>query len=146
HAVRMPAMIVVVAVVLGARLAGVPGALLGVPASAVIYTLSVHYGMRIRRAREAREAAVLGLVGQAAPRARAGDTETDMDEQQTEPRKATLSPRPVAGAAPERPAGRLRSERPTDKLDFQEQLREALEEGDEPPRPPRRARRLEEPS
>jgi predicted PurR-regulated permease PerM len=55
HAVRMPAMLVIVSVVLGARLAGVSGALLGVPTAGVIYTLAVHYGMGIRRRREERE-------------------------------------------------------------------------------------------
>ena len=54
-AVRMPAMLVVVAVVLGARLAGITGALLGVPTMGVIYTLAVHYGMVIRTRREAEE-------------------------------------------------------------------------------------------
>jgi predicted PurR-regulated permease PerM len=57
HAVRMPAMLVIVAVVVGVRLAGIPGALLGVPTVGVIYTLAVHYGMRVRERREAREAA-----------------------------------------------------------------------------------------
>jgi predicted PurR-regulated permease PerM len=56
HAVRMPAMLVIISVVLGARLAGVPGALLGVPTAGVLYTLSVHYGTRIRQRREARDA------------------------------------------------------------------------------------------
>ena len=54
-AVRMPAMLVVIAVVLGARLAGITGALLGVPTMGVIYTLAVHYGMVIRTRREAEE-------------------------------------------------------------------------------------------
>lgn len=56
-AVRMPAMLVVVAVVLGARLAGITGALLGVPTMGVIYTLATHYGMVIRQRREAEEQA-----------------------------------------------------------------------------------------
>ncbi len=56
-AVRMPAMLVVIAVVLGARLAGITGALLGVPTMGVIYTLAVHYGMVIRQRREAEEQA-----------------------------------------------------------------------------------------
>jgi hypothetical protein len=43
-------------VVLGARLAGVPGALLGVPTAGVLYTLAVHYGTRIRQRRETRDA------------------------------------------------------------------------------------------
>ena len=54
-AVRMPAMLVVIAVVLGARLAGITGALLGVPTMGVIYTLATHYGMVIRTRREAEE-------------------------------------------------------------------------------------------
>jgi predicted PurR-regulated permease PerM len=56
HAVRMPAMLVIISVVLGARIAGLPGALLGVPTAGVIYTLAVHYGTRIRQRREARGA------------------------------------------------------------------------------------------
>ena len=56
-AVRMPAMLVVIAVVLGARLAGITGALLGVPTMGVIYTLATHYGMAIRQRREAEEQA-----------------------------------------------------------------------------------------
>lgn len=56
HAVRMPAMLVIISVVLGARLAGVPGALLGVPTAGVLYTLAVHYGTRVRQRREARDA------------------------------------------------------------------------------------------
>ncbi|MDA0797848.1 MAG: AI-2E family transporter [Chloroflexi bacterium] len=55
HAVRMPAMLVIISVVLGARLAGIPGALLGVPTAGVVYGLGVHYGTRIRQRREARE-------------------------------------------------------------------------------------------
>ncbi len=57
HAVRMPAMLVIVAVVLGARLAGISGALLAVPTMGVIHGLAVHYGMRIRQRREERERA-----------------------------------------------------------------------------------------
>lgn len=56
HAVRMPAMLVIISVVLGARLAGIPGALLGVPTAGVLYGLGVHYGTRIRQRREARDA------------------------------------------------------------------------------------------
>jgi len=56
RAVRMPAILVIVAVVIGARLAGIPGALMGVPAAAVIYSLAVTYGTRIRARRKAREA------------------------------------------------------------------------------------------
>ena len=49
-------MLVIVSVVLGARLAGVSGALLGVPTAGVLYTLAVHYGTGIRQRREARDA------------------------------------------------------------------------------------------
>ena len=56
HAVRMPAMFVIIAVVLGVQMAGLPGALLGVPTTAVIYTLAVNYGTRIRQRREAKSA------------------------------------------------------------------------------------------
>ncbi len=55
HAVRMPAGLVVVAVIIGARLADIPGALLGVPAGAVIYSLAIVYGTRVRQKREDRE-------------------------------------------------------------------------------------------
>ena len=55
RAVRMPAMLVVIAVVVGARLAGLAGALLGVPTMGVIHALAVHYGLRIRERREQRE-------------------------------------------------------------------------------------------
>ena len=57
HAVRMPAGLVLLAVVVGIQLAGIPGALLGVPASAVIYSLSIVYGTRVRQRRENRERA-----------------------------------------------------------------------------------------
>ena len=56
RAVRMPAMLVIVSVVMGARLAGIWGALLGVPAAAVLYSLAVTYGTRIRERRAAKEA------------------------------------------------------------------------------------------
>ena len=49
--VRMPAMLVVVAVVVGVRITGITGALLGVPTMGVIYKLAVHYGAIIRRVR-----------------------------------------------------------------------------------------------
>ena len=54
RAVRMPAMLVIISVVLGARLAGISGALLGVPAAAVLYSLAVTYGTRIRERRRVR--------------------------------------------------------------------------------------------
>ena len=56
QAVRMPAMLVIISVVMGARLAGIWGAMLGVPAAAVLYSLAVTYGTRIRARRLAREA------------------------------------------------------------------------------------------
>ncbi|MEK9659237.1 MAG: AI-2E family transporter [Chloroflexota bacterium] len=65
RAVRMPAMIVFISVILGARLAGVAGALLGVPTAAVLYNLAVEYGLRIRQRREVLEEAA--LAGQQAP-------------------------------------------------------------------------------
>lgn len=55
HAVRMPAGLVLLAVLVGAQLAGIPGALLGVPAGAVIYSLAIVYGNRVRARRENRE-------------------------------------------------------------------------------------------
>ncbi len=57
QAVRMPAMLVIISVVMGARLAGIWGAMLGVPAAAVLYSLAVTYGTRIREQRLAREQA-----------------------------------------------------------------------------------------
>ncbi len=54
-AVRMPAMLVIISVVLGVRLAGVAGALLAVPTMGVLYGLAVHYGTGIRERREARD-------------------------------------------------------------------------------------------
>ena len=57
RAVRMPAVLVIVGVVLGARVAGLAGALFGVPTMGVIHALAVHYGLRIRQRREAREQA-----------------------------------------------------------------------------------------
>ena len=53
QAVQMPAGLVIVSVVLGARLIGIPGALLGVPAGAFIYSLAVVYGNRIKSRRAA---------------------------------------------------------------------------------------------
>ena len=100
HAVRMPAMLVVIAVVIGARLAGVPGALLGVPTAAVIYTLSVHYGTGIRARREAR--------GATADAARPATLQADPEPAQrpaparrrTAPSTQPAAPMPIAGAAP----------------------------------------------
>ena len=101
HAVRMPAMLVVVAVVIGARLAGIPGALLGVPTVAVLYTISVHYGMGIRQRREARaqaEAARLSTEPAPGPgrRSVAPRTRTTPSVEST----PAAEPVPIAGAAP----------------------------------------------
>jgi predicted PurR-regulated permease PerM len=63
RAVRMPAMLVIVSVVMGARLAGIWGALLGVPAAAVLYSLAVTYGTRIQERRAAKEAHLIGAAG-----------------------------------------------------------------------------------
>ena len=104
RAVRMPAMLVIIAVVIGARLAGVPGALLGVPTAAVLYTLSVHYGTRIRERREARaEAAQAAAPGPpqhpAAPR-----TTTRRRTPQGVVVAPPAEPTPIAGAAPSPPS------------------------------------------
>jgi predicted PurR-regulated permease PerM len=116
-AVRMPAMIVVVAVVLGARLAGPAGALLGVPVSAVIYSLAVHYGLRIRRAREAQEDAALAAAEYAAtqPAATVGASR----DKQGPPQPGRV---PAAGS---QDGGK------STHGDFQDQLREALADPDE---------------
>ncbi|MCE2470004.1 MAG: AI-2E family transporter [Dehalococcoidia bacterium] len=53
QAVQMPAGLVIVSVVIGARLIGIPGALLGVPAGAFIYSLAVVYGNRVKSRRAA---------------------------------------------------------------------------------------------
>src|SRR5690606_6871344 len=102
------------------------GALFGVPMAAVIYTLSVHYGMRIRRAREAREAAELAAADAAVPPRR-----------RTAQQMGTGQPVP-AGAAPG-----------SDGADFQEQILGALEEVGEqhglPRWVPRRVRRPQGP-
>ena len=75
--VRMPAMLVVVAVVVGARLTGITGALLGVPTMGVIYTLAVHYGAIIRRLRDIRERSARSRRAMEARRARASREVTD---------------------------------------------------------------------
>ncbi|MCH7482683.1 MAG: AI-2E family transporter [Chloroflexi bacterium] len=102
RAVRMPAMLVVIAVVLGFRLAGVPGALLAVPTAGVMYTLSVHYGMGIRRRREARneeeEAPERRPIPTraAAPRRRPAPSTEPTGEPAAAPE---TEPMPIAGAA-----------------------------------------------
>lgn len=111
HAVRMPAMLVVIAVVIGARLAGVPGALLAVPTMGVLYTLSVHYGGRIRERREARE---LAERMQEAEAAAALDEDADADD---------------GGASPETET--LPGARPRQRSSFVEQLSHVLDRSDE---------------
>ena len=103
RAVRMPAMLVIIAVVVGARLAGIPGALLGVPTAAVIYTLSVHYGMRIRQRREARNEAEAAAAAEAAPAQRPVPSRAAATRRRppstVEPAPPP-EPMPIAGAAP----------------------------------------------
>ena len=103
RAVRMPAMLVIIAVVVGARLAGRPGALLGVPTAAVIYTLSVHYGMRIRQRREARNEAEAAAAAEAAPAQRPVPSRAAATRRRppstVEPAPPP-EPMPIAGAAP----------------------------------------------
>ncbi|MEX2599462.1 MAG: AI-2E family transporter, partial [Dehalococcoidia bacterium] len=110
RAVRMPAMIVVVAVIVGARLAGVAGALMGVPLSAVAYILAVHYGMRIRHAREAREAAAMAERTAAATPGHTMDRSDDDDSYDRPEWGTSYQPRPVAGGAPDE--GRSAPDRP----------------------------------
>lgn len=63
-AVRMPAMMVIISLVLGARLAGIWGALLGVPTAGVVYSIAVTYGTRVRERREEKLAAEKLLAAQ----------------------------------------------------------------------------------
>lgn len=101
RAVRMPAMLVVIAVVLGARLAGIAGALLGVPTMGVVYALAVHYGMVIRKRREAQEhARVRENRAESIARQRATEEETPADSPPNRdlPQAGAFAP---AGAAPE---------------------------------------------
>ncbi|MDE2766346.1 MAG: AI-2E family transporter [Chloroflexota bacterium] len=109
QAVQMPAGLVIVSVVVGARLIGIPGALLGVPAGAFIYSLAVVYGNRVksRRAAAARAAA-----------AEAESVWTPPDDET--PRTGRAAPGPsdtVGGAYPIPPQrGRARGERrPTEE-------------------------------
>lgn len=106
RAVRMPAMLVVIAVVLGARLAGIAGALLGVPTMGVVYALAVHYGMVIRKRREAKEQArVRQSRSASAARRRAAAQEEAPAPAPAEPPPNPSLPagagRGEAGAAPE---------------------------------------------
>ena len=131
HAVRMPAMLVIIAVVLGARFAGISGALLGVPTAGVIYTLSVHYGMRIRERREAREAAERD--GREAEEWTAADTPETPAAEEVEPNQPAedveaaedeaphRQPAPIAGGAPSQPP-----EETAPDESFEDELRRAL--------------------
>ncbi len=85
RAVRMPAMLVIVAVVLGARLAGLAGALLAVPTMGVIHALAVHYGLRIRQKREERENAARAAAEAEAAEAQAAETESSPDNDRPKP-------------------------------------------------------------
>lgn len=98
HAVRMPAMLVIIAVVLGARLAGISGALLGVPTTGVLYTLAVTYGTRIRERREAREAAERGEL----PESLAEESSPAVQPPPQQPNASGIgsTPYPIAGGAP----------------------------------------------
>ena len=101
RAVRMPAMLVVIAVVLGARLAGISGALLGVPTMGVIYALAVHYGMIIRKRREVREHARIRqnrAASAARQRATAQEAPAETPPNRGLPQSGAFAP---AGAAPE---------------------------------------------
>ncbi len=101
RAVRMPAMLVVIAVVLGARLAGISGALLGVPTMGVIYALAVHYGMIIRKRREVREHARIRqnrAASAARQRATAQEAPAETPPNRSLPQSGAFAP---AGAAPE---------------------------------------------
>ncbi len=135
HAVRMPAMLVIIAVVLGARLAGIPGALLGVPTAAVIYTLSVNYGMRIRERRERRtiEAQEAQVAPAPAPpeEPSAPVAEPPQQEPAKEEREPTLladSAQQSAGEQPvvEQPTTTSEAAEGAEGAGFEEQLRQAL--------------------
>ncbi len=108
-AVRMPAMLVVIAVVLGARLAGITGALLGVPTMGVIYTLATHYGMVIRARREAEEQA--RVLESRAESTRAAESRVQAEEealaalQAMEALEALEAARAAEESSAEEPAG-----------------------------------------
>jgi predicted PurR-regulated permease PerM len=91
NAVSMPAMMVIISLVLGARLAGIWGALLGVPTAGVIYSIAVTYGTRVRERREEKLAAealhaaeVLG-----APQREAFELPADVQEETQQQRPLT---------------------------------------------------------
>ena len=122
HAVRMPAMLVIIAVVLGVRFAGIAGVLLGVPTVGVLYTIAVHYGMRIRERREARERAER-------ERNEALDREAEA-AQLSGAEGQGREPAPIAGAAPA--AESARPEEAGSGEEFEEELRRALRRDQEP--------------
>ena len=105
HAVQMPAGLVIVSVVLGARLIGIPGALLGVPAGAFIYSLAVVYGNRIKSRRATQQ--------QAAAEREPVWTETSEDDAPPWARGGASAPSDaVGGAYPIPPPGsRARGQR-----------------------------------
>ena len=109
RAVRMPAMLVIIAVVFGLRFAGIPGMLLGVPTAAVLYTLSVHYGMGIRQRRDARSQAEAAATAARVPAEPAPERPAPTPPRSAAPRSRTTDgadstplsePVPIAGAAP----------------------------------------------
>ncbi len=159
RAVHMPAMLVIVAVILGARVAGIPGALLGVPTAGVIHTFAVTYGTRIRERRERRTADARAAAAAAEeqtsgddqggqpPDAGNGETSptqtpvgvaSDEEESAGEAQDGASGLRPVviAGAAPEPSATQ-----PQPSANLEEELRRALETPPDKPAKPRTRRR-----
>ena len=128
-AVRMPAMLVVIAVVLGARLAGITGALLGVPTMGVIYTLAVHYGMVIRTRREAEEQA--RVLESRAASTRAAESRAIAEEEAL----AALEAMAAAEALAELQAAQADAESESQAPLEPELTQEPEEEAGEPPAP-----------
>ena len=128
-AVRMPAILVVVAVVLGARLAGITGALLGVPTMGVIYTLAVHYGMVIRQRREAEEQA--RILESRAETTRAAESRTQAEQEAL----AALEAMAAAEALAELEAAQAAAESEPQELPEPDSLSESLEEQEQAPAP-----------
>ena len=159
RAVHMPAMLVIVAVILGARVAGIPGALLGVPTAGVIHTFAVTYGTRIRERRERRTADARAAAA-AAEEQTSGDDQggqpPDAGNGETSPTQTPvgvasyeeesageaqegaswLRPVGIAGAAPEPSATQ-----PQPSASLEEELRRALENPPDKPAKPRTRRR-----
>ena len=128
-AVRMPAILVVVAVVLGARLAGITGALLGVPTMGVIYTLAVHYGMVIRQRREAEEQA--RILESRAETTRAAESRAQAEQEAL----AALEAMAAAEALAELEAAQAAAESEPQELPEPGSLSESLEEQEQAPAP-----------